>query len=634
MTRDSTHHYNRLGTDSQPTTQFSKEFKYWASTLAVLQVVHGDAPGEIIALTEELSVFGRHPKCQVVLNHSAVSRHHAQLIQNDEQFELEDLKSQNGTMLNGALIDDRVDVKDADEIRICGFTFRFYIGEAPDLDELLVDDDTSDRMPDSDGFVVGESAGLEDQLRQTVPIDDGFVDLAEASGDEPIEFDSDISDSRSSHDDSSIVAKIEMGSSRNLRLDLKPEAKLKAIVEISNSLGHVLDLDEVLSRGLDGLFKLFPQAEDGFVLLHDAGKSKLILRASHTKREDDESSVQISMTIVRQALHSQEAILCSDAVKDHRFSHSESIAQLRLRSVICVPLMDSSDHPLGVIQINTADQRLQFAQDDLDLMVSVASQLSRAMENAMLHTEVLKQRELEREIAFASQVQLDFLPKERPSLPCYEFGEFYEAAKSVGGDFFDYVRMPDGRIAVAVADVSGKGVAAALMMSKLYSMTRYHLLTQPSLADAMNLLNIEVHANSQGGRFVTCVIAVFDPSTHRMTVSSAGHMPPLLKSKAGEISELGREESGLPLGLLEDQQYQEFQLDLEPSDTVVMYTDGVTDARNPNRELYGVNRLRRFVAQGPANVQQLVNGIVDEVTDFCEGLAYSDDMCIVSFRRT
>ena len=611
-------------------------FQRSGPTLAVLKVVQGEAPGEIYALTEELSIFGRHPQCQVVLNHSAVSRHHAQLVQNEGKFFLEDLGSQNGTLLNGQLIDARVSVSDADEIRICGFAFRFYLGEAPEGAGVLSDDDTNDRLPESEDFIVGESEVDEDQLKQTVPLDEEFIDSDDADDedDEPIEFDSDVELGEPSHDDSSILAKIEMGSSRNLRLDLKPEAKLKAILDISNSLGRVLDLDEVMSRGLDGLFKLFPQAKEGFVLLHDVDKGKLTLRASRSATTKQEAQVQISMTIVRQALHDREAILSSDAVQDHRFSHSESIAEMRLRSVICVPLLDSSDQPLGVIQINTADQLMLFQQEDLDLMVSVASQLSLAMENAMLHTEVLKQRELEREIAFASQVQLDFLPKQRPKVAGYEFGDFYEAAKSVGGDFFDYVWMADGRLAVTVADVSGKGVAAALMMSKLYSMTRYHLLTQPSLADAMNVLNNEVYANSQGGRFVTCVLAVFDPSTHQMTVGSAGHMPPMIRNSASEVREVGRKTSGLPFGLVEHHRYEEHQMELNPSDTVVMYTDGVTEARNPGRDLYGTDRLRGIVANGAEDAQQLVNNIIDDVTEFCEGSAYNDDVCVVSFCRT
>lgn len=561
--------------------------------MAVLRMIEGDNPGQIFELQGERMVFGRHPGCQVVLDNAAISRHHAQILDCHGSYFLEDLHSRNGTQLNSEPIEGRTELHEADEIRLCDFQFRFHEKTPPD-------DDSSSRVT----AVVRTPSESERSL-----VDSGASDR------------------------SSIVTTLEASSSGGLRLNVNPEVKLRAVVEISHSLASVLDVDQVLSKILDGLFKIFPQADQGFILFKETNPDKMIVKATKSRRPEQDDSVPISMTIVRQAMETGEAILSANALDDSRFDASESLTNLRIRSVMCVPLVPKNGGALGVIQLATQEIRYQFSEDDLDLLASVASQSAFAIENANLHQAAMVRRELERELEFAMQVQLGFLPNERPKLACYEFFDYYEAAQRVGGDYFDYVTLPDGKIAITMADVAGKGVPAALLMARLYSSARFHLLTKQSAAEALTGLNGEIATSGLGHRFITCVMAILDPESHQVSVANAGHLPPLRRAANGEVEMLARDISGMPLGIVREQEFRDAQLTFEPGDTWILYTDGITEAMNPKKAIYGPQRLCEYLTDGPADLEDLVKGIVTNVEAFCRGRAQSDDMCLVGVQH-
>lgn len=579
--------------------------------VAFLKVDKGSIPGQILELQGERMVLGRHPSCHIVLDNAAVSRQHAQILESHGQYYIEDLRSRNSTLLNDEPVVGRSELHDRDRIGVCDIEFRFYLQmppvETPEPAQPKRAADAGDHRGEADTKTDSPAApqvgvGAE-------PADDGS-------------------------DASSIISTLGAGSASSLRLDIKPEAKLRAILGISEALGRTLDLDEILEKILDGLFRIFPQADEGFILLKDSERKKLLVKATKARRGGGDGSVRISMTIVKQAMEQGQAILSADAVKDSRFKLSESLAQLQIRSMICLPLLDRNEEPLGVIQVDTKDMRRQFSQDDLDLMVSIASQASMAVENARLHAEVLRQRDLKRDLEFATQVQLGFLPAQPPAVPGYEFADFYEAALRVGGDYFDYVVLPDGRVSVSLGDVAGKGVPAALLMARLFSSSRLYLLTKPTVADAMTALNAEIACSGLGHRFVTCVTIVLDPEKHEATITNAGHMAPLLRNEDGEVAAIGGDESGMPLGVIPDQQFEQLVIPFRRNDSLLLFTDGITEAMNPEGEIYGTQRLSQFVASGPPSMEPLVKGIVADVEEFCQGRPQRDDMCLVAIRRT
>ena len=184
---------------------------------------------------------------------------------------------------------------------------------------------------------------------------------------------------------------------------------------------------------------------------------RFVPRSSKQRRED-EDTIRFSKTVVQRAMEEKKAILSADASSDERFSMSESIADFRIRSVMCVPLLGVDQRSLGVIQLDTQSYTQRFSEDDLQVLTSVANQAAIAMENARLHEEMLIQERMRRELSFAREVQQGFLPRFMPKVNGYEFWGFYEAAGLIGGDYYDFVQLPEGRQAVIVADVSGKGV--------------------------------------------------------------------------------------------------------------------------------------------------------------------------------
>jgi serine phosphatase RsbU (regulator of sigma subunit) len=350
-------------------------------------------------------------------------------------------------------------------------------------------------------------------------------------------------------------------------------------------------------------------------------------------RAGEADIVAVSMTVVRHVVHSGESILSANIKEDPRFNKSASLARLRVRSMMCVPLTKQDGKALGVIQIVTRHEGREFSEDDHELMLSLAAQASMVIENAQLHTELLERRDMERDLEFATQVQLGFLPKSRPKIAGYEFADFYEPALRVGGDYFDYTQLSDNRLAITVGDVAGKGVPAALLMARLYSTTRFQLLTAPTIADAVRGLNREMSLSGLGHRFITFLVMVLDSARHELTVVNAGHLSPLLRRVNGKVELIGRAESNLPLGILPDITYQEKTLSINPGELVLSYTDGVTEAINGNREIYGRPRLEALLAKTQASVEETITKVTEEIEAFGDKDVPGDDTCIVAFKR-
>ncbi|MCA8992409.1 MAG: SpoIIE family protein phosphatase [Planctomycetaceae bacterium] len=582
--------------------------------MAVLEVVQGGDIGTQYPLEGARTVIGRHPNCTVVLRNGAVSRQHAQILEDHGQYALEDLRSRNGCYLNGERIEGRVPLRNGDEIRLCEVVLSFK-------------DLVTEPLPKTDAsipMVVGETVdlsalsgpeGVEDESRIFV--------LPEAQL--PAEdFDSGTSTRRVTAEDSSLS-----------RID--PNVKLRGVLAITRALNRQLGIDEVLPKLLETLFSIFPQTEQGFVLLRDGDSksARLRLKASRSRGDQEADAVAISMTVVRHALQTKEAILSESVPDDTRFKGSAALSKMRIRSMMCVPLVtqDEEEEGLGVIQIVTRDAKHSFKPDDLDLLVTLASQASMKIVNARLHEEALKRRELERDLEFATQVQLGFLPKSRPDIEGYEFADYYEAAQRVGGDYFDYIRLPNDQLVIAIGDVAGKGIPAALLMARLYSSTRFQVLTQDGLDKAITGLNVEISGTGLGHRFITFLALQLNIKTHEVTIVNAGHLTPILRLKDGTISTLGEGQSNLPLGILPEQQYSMTKATLPPGSTVIAYTDGVSEAMSDSRKIFGRARLEKAVANQSGSVADLIDSIVEEVDEFSGGSALRDDTCLIGFAR-
>lgn len=559
--------------------------------MASLQISKGGPLGEFPIKTDKI-VLGRNPDCDVVITGTAVSRSHANILRQSGKYFIEDLKSRNGTFVNNEAIKGRHQLKDNDQIKICDFAASFH--------------ETSPSKPLPAGLRVDEM-DVPDDPDETAP-----------GASSPIE-------ATFTHTSSKLI------------FDSQPADKLKNLLEITSNLSKTLELDSLMPRILDSLFQLFRQADRCFIILQDEGAKRLIPKAIKTRRSIDEANARFSRRIVNQCMETVQAILSDDASADSRFAMSQSIADFRIRSVMCAPLWTQDNVGFGVIQLDTQDRSKKFTQDDLKLLMAVAAQASVALENAKLHADLVARERLKRDLELAREVQRGFLPLKAPDIPGYEFFAHYESAYEVGGDYYDFVELPSrGQLAVTLGDVAGKGVPAALLMAKISSDARYCLLTRPNLADAISQLNTHLNQAAISDRFVTLAAAVLDRDTHTVTFVNAGHPSPLLhSSKSGKVVETTSNDiTGLPLGVLEGFTYLSCQVTLQPGDSIVIFSDGVTEAMDVNNKQLGTSGIIDAIKPIKSGPRGLGEQLVKTCTQFATGRSQHDDLTLVCFGRT
>ena len=372
-------------------------------------------------------------------------------------------------------------------------------------------------------------------------------------------------------------------------------------------------------------------------MLEDAKRRVLAPEAIRT-RSGPAGELSISKSVLQRVLNNGQAILSKDVAAE--FPHSESISEGRIRSLMCVPIMDQKRHPIGILQIDTRDGRGWFVQEDLDLLVSVAYQISVAVQNARLHGDLLKQHEMEQELLFARQVMQALLPERPLSVPGYEFWDCYEPARHVGGDYYGFLplyeaqenrQQPARRWAIAVGDVVGKGLPAALLTARLSAEIRLFLQGEADPARVVSLLNQQLIENGVLDMFITFLLAVLDIPSHKLRVVNAGHPCPLIRRRNGTIEELGRDASGLPLAIERDWVYAVVETTLEPGDVVILYTDGVPDAMNTENERFGDARLRQLLAGAAAGPAAVGEALVRQVHNHASSGNQFDDITLVAF---
>ncbi|MGE3821973.1 MAG: PP2C family protein-serine/threonine phosphatase, partial [Isosphaeraceae bacterium] len=419
--------------------------------------------------------------------------------------------------------------------------------------------------------------------------------------------------------------------------------KLKAILEITRNLSTQLKIDAVAPKILDSLMELFPQAERLFLMLVDPETNRLVRKAFKYRPSrrspfsgtvpEDEIPMSISRSLVNHVLGQKKAVLSEDAGNDKNLPTSASIADLKIRSVMCVPLLTPDGQALGILQLDTSDRR-KFLQDDLDVLAAVASQAAIMIQNASLHESLLERDRMERDLKLAEQVQKRFLPQNLPKVPGYEFFAHYHPAYEVGGDYYDFVQLSQERWAIALADVSGKGVSAALMMAKFSGDTRYCILTENAPGPAANELNTLLCAAGIEEKFITLSLGVLDLERKVLTIASAGHLPVMVRRANGQVEELGEEITGFPLGIVPESDYRQLDVQLAPGDVVVVYSDGVPDARNLLEELYHTcetPRLRKRVGEAAGGPEAVGRAILQDVREFSAGHSQVDDITLICF---
>ena len=301
--------------------------------------------------------------------------------------------------------------------------------------------------------------------------------------------------------------------------------------------------------------------------------------------------------------------------------------------MMCVPLLGLDGEVLGILSIDSQNTLGQFRRDDLDILMTVAGQAALAYENARLVQAYAEKQKQDAEMDIAKSVQRALLPTELPRVEGYQFYASYDSARAVGGDMYDCFELPDGKICLSFGDVAGKGVPGALIMSRMDSCVQSTIRHVHDVVQAICAINEHMCDSAVEGRFVTYILCIVDTRNHQVVLSNAGHMPPIIRRANGVVEQFDEQFSGPPICVVDDYPYEAQSCKLEPGDLIVMITDGVDEAMNPEGELYGLQRVLEFVQNGPPEAGQMGKLLLEDVRRHARGFPQSDDITIMTFGR-
>jgi len=497
--------------------------------MAILTVINDLGYTEQYQLRGRECVLGRQSEADLRLDARDVSRRHARILSEGQDFYLEDLGSSNGTYLNNTRVSGRQPLKEQDKIQIGPFTICFQSN-----------------------------------------------------------------DESSSHDHVKITATVPAAITNSKLFRLDAARKLQVILEIAQQLSRTLDIKALLPQLLDRLLSLFLQADRGMIVLIDP-HGRLEVRAVRTRYADQEIPKGFSRAVIKKVIEEGVGVVAEDASQDQRFHAAQTLTTLGVRSFVCAPLKAHDGRPLGVVVLDRFGHGNPFKEDDLHLLAATALLFSVVLENASLHAELVEKARLERDMSLARQVQEGFLPEKLPEgvTGRLELSARVYPAKEVAGDFYDFFAIGENKLGFAVADISGKGISSAMLMSGIRTLCR-HLQQQElkSPAETLQQVNDMLAQDNPHALFVTMVVGVLDVTTGELVMSGGGH-PPLLVRRADGRVERVPQPAGRLLGfVVGPQQFIDTTMQLDPGDALLLYTDGLTETYDKQRQnMFGLDRL-------------------------------------------
>lgn len=400
---------------------------------------------------------------------------------------------------------------------------------------------------------------------------------------------------------------------------------VRALIRAGQELSSHRPLDKLFEVILDLTISAVDAARG--VILTLEKDNDLKLRASKG------AEFSISTAVRDRVLREKCSLMISDAQMDEAFREQKSIVMHKVRSMMAVPLQ-AADRVTGLIYVDTGQALKPFSQADLDLLTVMANVAAIRIEQARLIEVEQSEKLMESELASASEIQRGLLPTDSPHIEGYEVAGFNLPCRTVGGDYYDYLPYHDGRLALLVGDVAGKGLPASLMMSSLQA--RVHMLSDssPDPAAALNVLNRNVARRCPPGRFITFFYSVLDPITGKLKYANAGHNHPLLIHGDGSYAALRGH--GMVMGILADSHYQGYEVALDAGETLALFSDGVTEARSADTwQEFGEQRLGAFLAAHRfESPQQIIDQLVSYLREWSGQQAFADDFTMVIVKRT
>ncbi len=412
-------------------------------------------------------------------------------------------------------------------------------------------------------------------------------------------------------------------------LGLSTVDKLRMLLDITNKISRSLDLQVILNQVMDTLDSLIPYDAAGIFVV-DCGDrdhrfetdEPCVFQAEAVRGYDiselTELHLKLGEGIIGHVALTREPVITPDVRDEPRYINARECT----RSEMVAPII-SNEEVIGVFDLES-DELNAYSEDDLEVLMLLASQVAIIIEKVMLHEQLIEKKRLEGQLEVARQVQLELLPANDPQLPGFDISAYNFPTEEVSGDYYDWVRIHDDQIAIVIADVAGKGVPAALLMAFLRASLRAatHIGYAPQIS--MAKVNYLLWESIERNQFVTAFYGILDATNRTLAYSNAGHNPPLLLSADGSARFL--DQGSVPLGMFRDTRYYEYYLTLEPGQLLVLYTDGVTEAMNSHEEEFGRDRLvNSVVAARKLSSRAMIDAIQHDIWEWTDGAGVNDD---------
>jgi serine phosphatase RsbU (regulator of sigma subunit) len=541
--------------------------------------------------------IGRSARNDLCIPDPFASRVHAEVRREGEDYVLQDLGSANGTLYNGATVEGPVHLTAGGRVQIGETEIIFDDGSYnSSMGATMITDNTSS-LPEA-------TIALASGDRTT----SGLLEAIEGARTKPEE-----------------IATTSAA---------QPKAKHGDLLALISKVGITLlasaTLNETLEQIVSLVFEAVP-ADRCLIMMRDQGSEDLRVAVARLRdRVGEVGEIRVSRNVLDEVVMRGKSVLTSDAQHDPRFASGTMVLQ-GVRSVLAVPL-GVADKVFGIIYADSPIAEGRFTEDHLKVLTTLASVAAIRVENTRLVEARLERERFERELALASEIQQRFQPTAPPHIEGYELQGISFPCYEIGGDYYDFIEREDGRLVIALGDVSGKGTAAALLMSSLHAAVHAQSASHDSLVETISAVNRYLADNIPANRFVTLFYAELDPESGALSFLNAGHNPPLIVHSAGTVEQLAS--GGLPLGIKPDAEYREGRTQLQRGDVLVIYSDGVTEAVSPTGEEFGATRLYEVVAR---NVNASAAGIRDRIesslTKFAQGTSAADDITLVIVKR-
>ena len=517
--------------------------------------------------------------CNIIVADATVSRHHAKLeVIADCRCFISDLGSHNGTYVNGEKIQSRIPIKPGDQLQFGSAEFR------------LIDD--RETIPPTPKPTLTKLSHHDPERSVVLPLDEVLKPLPSRVTDQP-EF-------------------------------------LSTLFEMARMLVLPEPQETMLERTLKLVTNIIP-ADRLAVLFTSPDQNEVYTGALHLPQGKDLGTFTLSRTIVKMLMTTKSAVLIGNVLDDPRFADRQSIISSDLKSAMAVPLLDK-DRVLGILYADTTNALYHYNNDYLRLFATFGNIIASRLTNYTLLKERHEKELFEAELKRASTIQKNLLPRTIPQPDYYSIHAFQEQCRAVGGDLYDVEMLPDGRIIFLAADISGKGMGAALLMSNILASFRILYKDEHfDLGTVIDKVSLELFEHSAPEHFATLFVGLLDPKCHTVTYINAGHNPALLLRENGLLEHL--EASGTMIGAFDFSQWVEETVSLAVGDVLILFTDGVTEAEKGDA-CYSDERLEHLViANREKNPEDIARIVMSDVTAFIEDTPRSDDITMLVMKR-